>query len=1025
MKVLLQSSTQEAIVFLLIQSSDHITGLTGASPTVTISKNGGSFSSPSGAVTEIANGWYKIAGNATDTNTLGPLIVHATATSADPFDDVYEVVAFNHQAATNLGLSSLPTASPAATGGLPTCDSSAAVKANCIEWVGGTIPSPGTTGVPDVNSKYIGGTSQTGRDIGASVLLSPGTGTGQVSLTSGSVTVGTNSDKTGYSLTQSFPTNFSALSVDSSGRVLLQPTQTGVTIPTVTATGSVTGSVGSVTGSVGSISGVTFPTNFGSTSIDSSGRVLLQPTQTGVTIPNVTSVGSVSGSVGSVTGAVGSIAGITFPTNFATISIDGSGRLLLQPTQTGVTIPTVTSAGSVTGSVGSVTGNVGGNVVGTVASVTGNVGGNVVGSVASVTNTVNANVIQILGTAAGGDPYPIVNSGSYGNAQLLSAVQNVQNNTFIATSIPQELAVPTSGSVTIQIVVLFSDDTGAAKNLDSGNPTVALVADSGTDRSSRLGTWSNPSTGKYTINYTSTSTDPFEGLHWDIYGTINSKVRHTVGYTQILPTISASFTSTDRTTLNNLANVAPAYAPNVDSSGRVLLQPTQPGVTIPTVTTVGTATNLTNAPTSGDFTATMKASLNSATPTVTAATVTDKTGYALTSAYDAAKTAAAPGAQMDLVNSPNATALSAIANAVWSATTRVLTAFGFTVNTNANSTEMAIKAKTDLIATNSMDSPNAVTAQATIAATPGDITSRTSTVTTAIAALPTTTTVNAIKAKTDLIATNSMDSPNAVASQGTISTLSSKLPTNAIADEAILTTAIAALPTTATVNAIKSKTDTIGTNAMDSANDVTAQGNIATILADVNAIPTSAPTAVQIRLELDNNSTKLAAAATASELSNAVTALESSINGINFSPSITIPPAVAIASQEPSVITIIRGDTLRVRLPVVGNVVSRTKLILTAKADINDSDDEAVFQVMEGVGLLRWNGANTNQTSYATLIVQDATIGNIDLELEPSLTSTLAIRDLVWDLQVTLSDGITSPISGTVTVVADVTRAVT
>lgn len=46
----------------------------------------------------------------------------------------------------------------------------------------------------------LAGTTQTARDLGASVLLSPGTGTGQVSLSSGAVTVGTNNDKTGYAL---------------------------------------------------------------------------------------------------------------------------------------------------------------------------------------------------------------------------------------------------------------------------------------------------------------------------------------------------------------------------------------------------------------------------------------------------------------------------------------------------------------------------------------------------------------------------------------------------------------------------------------------------------------------------------------------------------------------------------------------------------------------------------------------------------------------------------------------------------
>ena len=56
---------------------------------------------------------------------------------------------------------------------------------------------------------------------------------------------------------------------------------------------------------------------------------------------------------------------------------------------------------------------------------------------------------------------------------------------------------------------------------------------------------------------------------------------------------------------NGTADVNFSYF-NLDSSGRVLLQPSQPSVVIPTVTT---ATNLTNAPTSGDLTAAMKTSI--------------------------------------------------------------------------------------------------------------------------------------------------------------------------------------------------------------------------------------------------------------------------------------------------------------------------------------------------------------------------------------------------------------------------------
>jgi hypothetical protein len=83
---ILKGASTTPLVFLMIDSSDHITGKTGLSPTVTLSKNGGSFGSPSGSVTEIANGWYKVAGNATDSNTAGPLVLHATGSGADPTD---------------------------------------------------------------------------------------------------------------------------------------------------------------------------------------------------------------------------------------------------------------------------------------------------------------------------------------------------------------------------------------------------------------------------------------------------------------------------------------------------------------------------------------------------------------------------------------------------------------------------------------------------------------------------------------------------------------------------------------------------------------------------------------------------------------------------------------------------------------------------------------------------------------------------------------------------------------------------
>lgn len=97
-----------------------------------------------------------------------------------------------------------------------------AYKTGCIP-VAQTIVTSASSTAGKVDVSHFGGTAVTGRDIGASVLLSPGTGTGQISLTSGAVTAGTVSDKTGYALSAS---------------------------QTFDLTGNVSGSVGSVTGAV-------------------------------------------------------------------------------------------------------------------------------------------------------------------------------------------------------------------------------------------------------------------------------------------------------------------------------------------------------------------------------------------------------------------------------------------------------------------------------------------------------------------------------------------------------------------------------------------------------------------------------------------------------------------------------------------------------------------------------------------------------------------------------------------------------
>ena len=82
--------------FLMVESADHLTALTGATVTVKIGKNGGTGAAAGGTVSEIDStnlpGWYNVALTTTDTGTAGALNFHCTAASGDPTDFVDHVL---------------------------------------------------------------------------------------------------------------------------------------------------------------------------------------------------------------------------------------------------------------------------------------------------------------------------------------------------------------------------------------------------------------------------------------------------------------------------------------------------------------------------------------------------------------------------------------------------------------------------------------------------------------------------------------------------------------------------------------------------------------------------------------------------------------------------------------------------------------------------------------------------------------------------------------------------------------------
>lgn len=90
MRLLKQSTAYNLTVFMT-DSTDHVTGKTGLTLTITASKDGAAFASITPTVTELATGWYKLALTTSHTDTVGDLALHITSTGADATDVVMQV----------------------------------------------------------------------------------------------------------------------------------------------------------------------------------------------------------------------------------------------------------------------------------------------------------------------------------------------------------------------------------------------------------------------------------------------------------------------------------------------------------------------------------------------------------------------------------------------------------------------------------------------------------------------------------------------------------------------------------------------------------------------------------------------------------------------------------------------------------------------------------------------------------------------------------------------------------------------
>src|SRR3954471_8550575 len=140
-----QRATYNRAIYL-VGSADHITGLAGATLTITASKAGGAFATITPTVTDRGSGFYNLALTTAHTDTLGDLALHITATSADPTDVIDQVIA------QDLNLAAVP-ANVTQYGGVAGTFASGRPEVNTTHFGGTIAPTPNTPGIPMVDGR--------------------------------------------------------------------------------------------------------------------------------------------------------------------------------------------------------------------------------------------------------------------------------------------------------------------------------------------------------------------------------------------------------------------------------------------------------------------------------------------------------------------------------------------------------------------------------------------------------------------------------------------------------------------------------------------------------------------------------------------------------------------------------------------------------------------------------------------------------------------------------------------------------
>jgi hypothetical protein len=588
-------STAQRVLMKAFLSSDHVSIATGKTIAVQISKNGGAFANPSGGATnatEIASGWYYVDLSTTDTGSLGPLIVMGTCTGVDNVDKSYNIVK-----ATNRGATALPDAVAAAANGLPTLGTGAGQINPASGKVPATLAATDVTGNVAADIQTIKTQTVT---CSAGVTVSPNVGGAQ-------------------------PLNFQGTGASAVLKVDVEQINTQA----VTAAG-----------------GVTFPASIGTSSYtggDTPGTTTLLGR-----LPSALSFSgtNVNANVAQVGGQAASAAApVTFPASIGTSSYTGGDTA-----GTTTLLSRIPSALSFSGT------SVNANIT--------QVGGNNIPST-SVNGVLKVDVAYVLGQAAAvangtaqggtastitlastepittdiykGRTISIVAGTGTGQSRFVTAYNG---STYTATVHRNWDVTPDSTSQysldgLIETDVRSWNGSAVATPATAGYPVVTSKVGTGTGEF-------NLSTGNVTVctcndksGYSLAPSQSFSttGSVGSVTGTVTANTTQLAGQT-VTASSNVAFPSSVMPSGNVIVGgYASGQDPGTyvlqstanklitDSGGRVLLQPTQTGVTIPTVTAVTSPVPLPVGAGAGQI------SLSNGA--VTVGTSNDKTGYAL------------------------------------------------------------------------------------------------------------------------------------------------------------------------------------------------------------------------------------------------------------------------------------------------------------------------------------------------------------------------------------------------------------